>query len=204
MRRPPHIADPCHADWSAMTGDDRRRFCVECTQHVHDLSAMSEPEAHDLLDALDEGRLCVRYAVRPDGRMQHRPILARAAFTAALGASLLAMPAAASVQAEPASGTVLDRLHDLVDKARDWLDGAPLQTEPAVDLDQLETCPRDADPATEEPIRTQGAVLISSMLGRRPRAPTPAAPPATLPDLGNRGRPALPPMVKGEVAAPRE
>ena len=25
------IASPCTADWNAMTGDDRARFCGECT-----------------------------------------------------------------------------------------------------------------------------------------------------------------------------
>ncbi|MEQ1506167.1 MAG: hypothetical protein ABMB14_28300, partial [Myxococcota bacterium] len=98
------IAEPCHADWDAMTGDARRRFCGACTKHVHDLSAVTEPEAERLLAATPD--LCVRYTLRPDGSLVHRanptnpgnPVRrSRAARAAALGFALLgAGPAFAS------------------------------------------------------------------------------------------------------------
>lgn len=68
-RRNLAISEPCHADWSSMTGDERARFCSACAKHVHDLSAMTPVEAIDLLDqraTTHEGSLCVRY--RHDAR----------------------------------------------------------------------------------------------------------------------------------------
>lgn len=62
------VATPCTADWGAMSGDARRRFCGECRLHVHDLSAMSRAEAEDLLRQAT-GRTCVRFRRRPDGRI---------------------------------------------------------------------------------------------------------------------------------------
>jgi hypothetical protein len=63
------IASPCTADWNAMQGDDRTRFCDQCSLHVHDLSAMTADEAMDLLYAAGKGRLCVRFHRRQDGRV---------------------------------------------------------------------------------------------------------------------------------------
>ena len=60
------IPDPCHADWDAMTGDDRARFCAHCQRHVHDLSAMRSDEVLDLI-CRNAGRLCVRFEQAPDG-----------------------------------------------------------------------------------------------------------------------------------------
>lgn len=63
------IASPCTADWNAMTGDARSRFCGQCRLHVHDLSAMTTVEAEALLLAAGKGRLCVRFHRRADGRV---------------------------------------------------------------------------------------------------------------------------------------
>jgi len=60
------VAAPCHADWNAMTGDSRTRFCGSCEKHVYNLSGMPRPEAEDLI-RLHEGNLCVRFARRADG-----------------------------------------------------------------------------------------------------------------------------------------
>src|SRR5262249_41437362 len=60
------IPTPCRADWDAMTGDDRVRFCSSCGKHVYNLSAMESDEAEGLLR--DEGgKLCARLYRRPDG-----------------------------------------------------------------------------------------------------------------------------------------
>ena len=62
------VGSPCTASWEAMAGDDRRRFCGDCRLHVYDLSAMGRDEAESLLRSRD-GRLCVRFSRRPDGRV---------------------------------------------------------------------------------------------------------------------------------------
>jgi hypothetical protein len=60
------IASPCQADWNAMQGDDRSRYCGQCQKHVYNLSEMSRPEAEKLVFER-EGRLCVRFFRRQDG-----------------------------------------------------------------------------------------------------------------------------------------
>lgn len=60
------VASPCSADWGAMAGDERKRFCGDCRLHVYNLSEMTKYDAENLL-RLSEGRLCVRYYQRPDG-----------------------------------------------------------------------------------------------------------------------------------------
>ncbi|HEY0008107.1 MAG TPA: hypothetical protein VGB55_05245, partial [Tepidisphaeraceae bacterium] len=69
------IPKPCHADWQAMTGDDRRRFCGECGKHVHDLSALSRREAEQLINAR-AGKLCVQFSRTASGQIitqEHPP-----------------------------------------------------------------------------------------------------------------------------------
>ena len=60
------IATPCNASWDAMVGNDRVRFCGQCSLNVYNLSAMGQQEALDLI-ATREGRLCVRLYKRADG-----------------------------------------------------------------------------------------------------------------------------------------
>ncbi len=60
------VAAPCPADWNAMIGGDRVRFCGQCQLNVYNLSAMSKDEAESLI-ARTEGRLCVRFYRRKDG-----------------------------------------------------------------------------------------------------------------------------------------
>jgi hypothetical protein len=56
------IAEPCHADWAAMSGDARTRHCEHCRLQVIDLSELSRGEAEDVLvSGGPGGRLCVRY-----------------------------------------------------------------------------------------------------------------------------------------------
>ncbi len=43
------IASPCSMKWEDMEGDDRTRFCRECSLHVHNISAMSRAEAERFL-----------------------------------------------------------------------------------------------------------------------------------------------------------
>jgi hypothetical protein len=60
------IASPCSADWNAMSGDDKKRFCGECKLNVYNLSGMTKDEAENLIIET-EGRLCVRFYSRADG-----------------------------------------------------------------------------------------------------------------------------------------
>ena len=60
------VANPCNADWDAMQGDDRTRFCGTCQKNVYNLSDMSRREAEELLRSKGES-LCAQFARRADG-----------------------------------------------------------------------------------------------------------------------------------------
>jgi hypothetical protein len=60
------VAAPCSADWDAMIGNDRARFCGQCSLTVYNLSAMTKWEAESFI-AGSEGRVCIRYYRRADG-----------------------------------------------------------------------------------------------------------------------------------------
>lgn len=65
------VAAPCPADWDKMVGDERVRYCGQCSLHVYNLSGMTKPETEGLV-ANAEGRLCVRYYKRADGSILTR------------------------------------------------------------------------------------------------------------------------------------
>ncbi len=60
------VASPCSANWDAMLGDNRKRFCGDCKLNVYNLSDMSKVDAENFLLA-SEGRVCVRFFRRTDG-----------------------------------------------------------------------------------------------------------------------------------------
>lgn len=60
------IAAPCKADWDQMIGNERVRFCSQCSLNVYNLSSMTRADAESLI-ARTEGRLCVRFYRRYDG-----------------------------------------------------------------------------------------------------------------------------------------
>lgn len=62
------VAAPCAADWDAMHGTERVRFCHACERNVYNLSSMSRGEAERLVREA-EGRVCVRFYRRADGTM---------------------------------------------------------------------------------------------------------------------------------------
>jgi hypothetical protein len=67
------IAEPCHADWDAMDGDERSRHCGACDLQVTDLTRLTTAEAEALLATRSRGgRVCVRYRVDADGRVVTR------------------------------------------------------------------------------------------------------------------------------------
>ena len=60
------VAAPCKADWDQMIGDERVRFCSQCSLNVFNLSGMTRANAESLI-ARTEGRLCVSFYRRSDG-----------------------------------------------------------------------------------------------------------------------------------------
>ncbi len=60
------VASPCSADWNAMIGNERKRYCGQCKLNVYNLSGMTKVEAESLL-LNSEGRLCARFFRRADG-----------------------------------------------------------------------------------------------------------------------------------------
>jgi hypothetical protein len=65
------VASPCSADWDAMEGDEKVRFCGECRLHVFNLSAMDLDEAAEKVSQASD-RLCVRFFRRHDGTIMTR------------------------------------------------------------------------------------------------------------------------------------
>lgn len=94
-----HIAEPCHARWSEMSGDSQKRFCSECDKHVHDLSAMTPQAAQALIAESTAGAsLCVRYEQDNRGaiRFRAREVPATAPLAQQRGANLLLRGAASA------------------------------------------------------------------------------------------------------------
>jgi hypothetical protein len=97
------VATPCPTDWETMRGNDRVRFCNQCSLHVYNLSAMTRVDAERLISTT-EGRLCVKFYRRADGtvvtddctrsrkaaRMAGRAWTVAYAVTAAMACALLA------------------------------------------------------------------------------------------------------------------
>ncbi|MBC7798180.1 MAG: carboxypeptidase regulatory-like domain-containing protein, partial [Pyrinomonadaceae bacterium] len=66
------VKTPCDAAWEEMTGSDEVRFCRHCAKNVHNISAMTRKEAKKLV-AASNGKTCIRYARKPDGKIQTQP-----------------------------------------------------------------------------------------------------------------------------------
>jgi hypothetical protein len=62
------IAEPCHEQWSTMSGSASQRFCGSCQKHVHNLAAMTPTEIEREVIRTG-GRLCGRITRREDGSM---------------------------------------------------------------------------------------------------------------------------------------
>jgi ankyrin repeat protein len=96
------VPQPCPADWAEMRGNECVRFCQHCNLNVHNLSALTRPEAEKLVRRA-RGRICIRYYRRPDGalltaaplvqiqtRVRRASRLVAGAFSAALSLSAAA------------------------------------------------------------------------------------------------------------------
>lgn len=62
------IATPCPADWDAMEGDERVRFCSLCKLSVYNTAEMTKAEVVALVTKT-EGRVCARLYRRADGTL---------------------------------------------------------------------------------------------------------------------------------------
>ena len=71
MSKLPIPIDACPRRYADMTAEGpTSRHCEACDKSVHDLSALTQPEAAALLAERDD--LCVRFLYAPDGRVVHR------------------------------------------------------------------------------------------------------------------------------------
>lgn len=90
-----------------MHGDDKVRFCTACSLNVYNVSAMSADEAEEILSKAN-GRLCVRFYRREDGRIltQDCPVGARNAARRALSWLSVAATAAVAAMLAPWKGAI--------------------------------------------------------------------------------------------------
>ncbi len=60
------VVSPCSASWDDMTGDERKRHCLQCDKTVFDFSRMSLSQIEAVVSA-KHGQLCARITRRNDG-----------------------------------------------------------------------------------------------------------------------------------------
>jgi hypothetical protein len=56
---PLRIKTPCPKTWEQLSGDDSKRFCSECSLHVHNSTALTRAQARQLVERARE-RVCMR------------------------------------------------------------------------------------------------------------------------------------------------
>lgn len=92
-RVPLQIQKPCPKSWAELEGDGKKRFCCECSLHVHNAAQLTQKEAQALVTEASE-RVCMRIQfdsssapVFRDSKSTLRPAarLARWALSAAAG-----------------------------------------------------------------------------------------------------------------------
>lgn len=64
---PPRIQTPCPKRWDELQGGVGKRFCSECSLHVHDGTTLTRAEATDLVAQADS-RVCMRLEFDPSGQ----------------------------------------------------------------------------------------------------------------------------------------
>lgn len=135
------IQQPCDADWSEMSGDERRRFCALCNKHVHNLSAMPRAEAQRVIAAPN---VCVRYQPNADGSVQYQ---SRRRFVVAALSMAVALPAAASVAPKSTHRS------GLLSRLMSWLEGSdPMVGEPKSAVSGTEDTGQSVEEAPPPPI----------------------------------------------------
>ncbi|NOT31501.1 MAG: hypothetical protein HOP15_13725 [Planctomycetes bacterium] len=56
---PLQIQKPCPKSWAELTGDGKKRFCSECSLHVHNAEQLTQGEAQALVSGASS-RVCMR------------------------------------------------------------------------------------------------------------------------------------------------
>ncbi len=112
------VKSPCTEDWNEMVGNDEVRFCSHCSQHVHNLSAMTRREAEELV-LKSNGNLCIRYLRRPEDQQivtlpdwMDRPALRRIALPIAAGVMAVALNTAPSMAQKGGSSKPVIKAQD--------------------------------------------------------------------------------------------
>jgi len=171
------IVEACDIPWDTLSGRGQVRFCKTCGKEVHDLTKMTESEAHAYL-FLRGGRLCSRSPAESDDRVRlpetrprtgvrALPLLAAtlsATMTACSGAPV-ASEATASVapscQTIPGSSVALGAAPITVSPTADDTDGDGVP-------DAVDMCPRDPGPASDNP-KSNGCpvptVILTATMG---------------------------------------
>src|SRR5437773_12576574 len=65
------VASPCSVGWENMSGDERTRYCDQCSLNVYNISSLTTSEVEDLI-LKREGRLCIMIYRRADGTVLTR------------------------------------------------------------------------------------------------------------------------------------
>jgi hypothetical protein len=62
-----HIATPCSMQWKDLSGDERKRFCASCKQHVYNLGELDVTDVIALVRRARDEQVCLRFYRRLDG-----------------------------------------------------------------------------------------------------------------------------------------
>lgn len=90
------VQTPCPKTWSELSGAGARRFCSECSLHVHDAAQLTKREAERLVETSTE-RVCMRMTLDETGAPIYRDSSAHPSWAERL--KRWALPAAAGLLA---------------------------------------------------------------------------------------------------------
>ena len=168
------VAAPCRADWERMQGNERVRFCTQCSMNVYNLSNMSKKDAEALILSA-EGRLCVRYYHRADGTIMTNncPVGLRALKRRVSGMTRAAISSVLSFFAGMAVLAGLETAQNSLDAATeaslDLISPVPIEEEEVSPASQPFTIMGDI--ALEPGPRRPDVTLIAGQLVMTPDAP---------------------------------
>ena len=98
------IPSHCSEDWTAMAGDEKKRFCDGCGCFVHNLSAMEASEAERVLAQTE--RVCARITVdAKKGILTRDGWIPRMLLAGAVAAAVAGCDSATSVQGDAISSS---------------------------------------------------------------------------------------------------
>lgn len=63
------LEKPCSQNWDEMVGDERERFCNQCSLNVYNLSSMTRSEAEEFLQVRNDGSVCLNYMSDAKGKV---------------------------------------------------------------------------------------------------------------------------------------